>query len=67
MIPACERFWTDALKKAEKVQGSDAAERVREAGDRAMHKCFAERAKSESFFSAAARQAEDFLGRLPSQ
>jgi len=67
MIPACEQLWTAALKKAEKVQGSDAAERVREAGDRALHKCFAERAKKESFFSAAMRQAQDFLGRLPSQ
>jgi hypothetical protein len=67
MIPACERLWTEALNKAEKLQGSDAAERVREAGDRAMHKCFAERAKQESFFSAATRQAQDFLGRLPSR
>src|SRR5262249_8383469 len=67
MIPACEQLWTVALKKAEKMQGSDAQERVREGGDRALHRCFADRAKKESFFSAATRQAQDFLGRLPSQ
>ena len=67
MIPACERLWTDALTKAEKMQGTDAAERVREAGDRALHACFAERAKKESFFPAATRQAQDFLKLLPSQ
>jgi hypothetical protein len=67
MIPACEQLWTAALKKAEKMQNSDAGERVREAGDRALHTCFAERAKKESFFPAATRQAQDFLSRLPSQ
>ena len=56
-----------ALKKAETMSGSDAQERVREQGDKASRACFAERAKQETFFSAATRQAQDFLGRLPSQ
>jgi len=66
-LPACDQLWNAALKKAEKMQGSDAQERVREEGDKAARACFAERAKKETFFSAGIRQAQDFLGRLPSQ
>jgi hypothetical protein len=44
-----------------------AQERVHQDGDKAFRACFAERAKKETFFQAATRQAQDFLSRLPSQ
>jgi hypothetical protein len=67
LTSACLRLWKDAEKKAAKIADSDRAERMRAGGDRAFHVCFTERAKQESFFQPATRQAQDILDTLTSR
>src|SRR5262249_47518139 len=65
LIPACEQISQAAMTKTDKAFDSDQTastksdapldreEAIRQAGDHAFRKCFAERAKKENFFLAA--------------
>jgi hypothetical protein len=77
MMPACEKLFKDADAKADKMVAdnekskakSDEAigeesERVREQGDEAMRKCFAERVKTDPVFARLTTQAQDFVDAL---
>jgi hypothetical protein len=76
MMPACEKLFKDADAKADKMIADDEkaksknekiveeAERVRDQGDEAMRKCFAERVKSDPAFARLTKQAQDFVDTL---
>ncbi len=42
-------------------------ERLEEKGDAAFHRCFAQRAKDQSFFPALTRQAQALVDRQPAR
>jgi len=76
-LPACDAVRRDYDGKAQKAyeayQASNLQDdklfeqhtKLREQGDAAYRRCFAERAKAEKFFAALTRQAEAMLDRLP--
>jgi hypothetical protein len=76
MMPPCEKLFKDADARADKMvednersgnkseSVGDEAERVREQGDEAMRKCFAERVKSDPTFVRLTKQAQDFVDAL---
>jgi hypothetical protein len=76
MMAPCEKLLKDASAKAEKMyeaiekspnqQGSvvDDVDRLREQGDEAMRKCFAQRVKSDPAFARLTKQAQDFVDAL---
>jgi hypothetical protein len=69
----CEKLFRDADAKADRIARSkndgiaEGAERVREQGDAAMRKCFAERVKSNPAFPKLTKQAQDFIDMLPAK
>lgn len=70
IMPACEKLSRDADAKANRMarskddKVSNAAEGVREQGDEAMRKCFAEQVKSNPAFTKLTKQAQDFVDML---
>jgi hypothetical protein len=76
MMPPCEKLFKDADAKADRMVEDneksktknenvvDEAERVREQGDEAMRKCFAERVKTDPAFARATKQAQEFVDAL---
>jgi hypothetical protein len=46
---------------------SEQSTRLEEEGDAAFHRCFAQRAKSQSYFAALTRQAQALVDRLPAR
>jgi hypothetical protein len=76
MMPPCEKLFKDAAIKAEKMyeaiekspnqQGTivDDVDRLRERGDQAMRKCFAQRVKSDPAFAKLTKQAQDYVDAL---
>jgi hypothetical protein len=76
MMAPCEKLLKDASAKAEKMyeviekspnqQGSvvDDVDRLREKGDEAMRKCFAQRVKSDPAFAKLTKQAQEFIDAL---
>jgi vacuolar-type H+-ATPase subunit H len=75
---ACVKLFKDAEKKADKIINdnekaaskrddevvSDEAERMREQGDEAMRKCFAQNLKSSPAFAKLTKQAQDIVDTL---
>jgi hypothetical protein len=76
MIPACNAVWQAAVKKWEEALGSERASDVQDdarpdkaaaienAGDKAFHRCFAEKAKNAEFYAALKRQAQGLADRV---
>jgi hypothetical protein len=76
MMAPCEKLLKDAAAKAEKMyeviekspnqQGSvaDDVDRLREQGDEAMRKCFAQRVKSDPAFAKVTKQAQELVDAL---
>jgi hypothetical protein len=76
MMAPCEKLFKDAVVKAEKMyeaiekspnqQGGvvDDVDRMREQGDEAMRKCFAQRVKSDPAFAKVTKQAQEFVDAL---
>lgn len=76
LMPACEKLVKDADAKANRMFEADAKaanksetvidemERVREAGDGAMRKCFATRVKSDPAFARLTKQAQEIVEGL---
>ena len=62
-IPACVELWDEALRKAE----TNPDEKIRDEGDAAFHRCFAERAPREKGFADLVRQAQAIADALPNQ
>jgi hypothetical protein len=60
-IPPCVELWNKALRKAE----TNPDDKIRDEGDAAFHRCFAERAPQEKGFPDLVRQAQAMA--LPSQ
>jgi hypothetical protein len=78
-IPACDKIWRESETKAEKAYSAysssdpkddklfDKYTQMREAGDAAFHRCFAERVKNEGSFTALIKEAQALINLLPSQ
>lgn len=76
MMPPCEKLTKDAEVKADRMLEAnekspdrkesvvDEADRVREAGDEAMRKCFAERVRSDPAFARLTKQAQEIVDAL---
>jgi len=76
MMPPCEKIFKDAVAKADKLYETrdrsaepkesvtDAAEGIREKGDEAMRKCFAQRMKSDPAFAKLTKQAQEYVDAL---
>lgn len=76
MMPACAKLLKDAEAKADKMVADDEksktrnenigdeADKVRDQGDEAMRKCFAEKVKSDPAFAKLTKQAQDFVDTL---
>ena len=76
MMAPCEKLFKDASAKADKMfeanQKSpnkkesivDEVEQLREQGDEAMRKCFAQRVKSDPAFAKLTKQAQEFVDAL---
>jgi len=76
MMPPCARLLKDAEANADKMVADneksktpndnigDEAEKVRNQGDEAMRKCFAERVKSNPEFARLTKRAQDFIDAL---
>jgi hypothetical protein len=73
-IAACGEIWRQAEKAAQARGGGAGAgssddnrsdETIRQEGDAAFHRCFAQRAKSQGFFAALVKQAQALVDRLP--
>ena len=76
MMPPCEKIFKDAVAKADKLYETrdrsaepkesvtDAAEGIREKGDEAMRKCFAQRVKSDPAFAKLTKQAQEYVDAL---
>jgi hypothetical protein len=76
MMPPCAKLLKDAEAKADKMVADneksktpndnvgDEAEKLRDQGDEAMRKCFAERVKSNPEFARLTKQAQDFIDGL---
>ncbi len=76
LMAACEKLLKDAEAKANRMfeanekaankseTVTDEMERVREAGDEAMRKCFATRVKSDPAFARLTKQAQEMVEAL---
>jgi hypothetical protein len=76
MMPPCARLLMDTEAKADKMVADneksktpsetigDEAEKLRDQGDEAMRKCFAERVKSNPEFARLTKQAQDLIDAL---
>lgn len=76
MIPACDAIWQVAVKKRDEAYESKWAAKakvgaladkpieIESAGDKAFHRCFAEKARTAGFFSALRRQAQELSERV---
>ena len=76
MMAPCEKLFKDAAARAERLYEtndksktpkenvSDVADGMREKGDEAMRKCFAQRVKTDPAFVRATRQAQDIVDAL---
>jgi hypothetical protein len=76
MIPACDAIWQAVLKKREEAYqtksaseakddaNADKAVEIENAGDKAFHRCFAEKAKNAGFYAPLQRQAQRLLARV---
>ncbi len=76
-IPACDKIWQDYDARAEKAatdyQNSDPQDEalfdkylsLRDEGDTAFHKCFAEQAKDQDFYAPLVKEAQALVDRLP--
>jgi hypothetical protein len=71
-IPACEAIWQAVVKqreqgdgqKSDKAGDADAPEEIEDAGDKAFHRCFAEKAKDAKFYAPLRRQAQALVERV---
>jgi hypothetical protein len=75
-IAACEKIWTDALARSDKLQAEyrasglkdeklfDESNRVEEEGDKDYRACFNQRAPREPFFAGLVKEAQDLVDRL---
>ena len=78
-IPVCDDAWQDSERKAEAIdlapavsehQDQSRSEKLLHARDEGAHafaRCFAERARTESFFPALVEQTKGLVQRLPSR
>jgi hypothetical protein len=73
MIPACDAIWQAAVakrnesyeRKLASKAGDDALDdEIENAGDKAFHRCFAEKAKAAEFYPALQRQAQGPADRI---
>ena len=73
MIPACDAIWQAAVaKRTESYQTKSASkagddtrdDEIENAGDKAFHRCFAEKAKAAEFYPALQRQAQGLVDRI---
>jgi hypothetical protein len=76
MMPPCEKLFKDASAKADKMFEAnekspnkkesivDEIDQLREQGDEAMRKCFAQRVKSDPAFVRLAKRAQEFVDAL---
>lgn len=76
MMAPCEKLFKDASTRADKMLEDnetsanrkesvvDEGDRIREQGDAAMRKCFAQRVKSDPAFARLTNQAQDFVDAL---
>ena len=77
-IPKCDAVWQEYEKKAEEAYGAEAqfdpndknrpdGSKVRDQGDDAYHRCFAEQAPGEKSFPALVQQAQAIADGLPAK
>lgn len=78
-MPACVAIWEDAVKNSEagyeakaaaEAKGgkpADRPEQIRDEGDAAFHRCFAESVKAESGFAKLVAQAQAIADALPAK
>ncbi|HTJ02019.1 MAG TPA: hypothetical protein VL492_04445 [Methylovirgula sp.] len=73
-LPACTAIWDAAKKKIDAHETTsdpkaanlgEEANEIREVADQAYRRCFAEKAKTASFFAAVTREAQHFIDSLP--
>jgi hypothetical protein len=76
MIPACDAIWQAVVKQrdeaydtkwAAKAKDSAVADKpveIENAGDKAFHRCFAEKARTAGFYPALRRQAQGLVDRV---
>jgi hypothetical protein len=73
MIPACDAIWQAAVakrnesyqtKSASKAGDDTPDDEIENAGDKAFHRCFAEKAKAAEFYPALQRQAQGLADRV---
>jgi hypothetical protein len=78
-MPACQEIWRESERKTAELREAYAAseprddrlfeqsKRTEEEGDAAFRRCFAQRAKGQSFFAALTKQAQALVDGLPSR
>jgi hypothetical protein len=76
-IAACEEIWKEYVRKSEEaleafresqVENPDESshfDKIRDQGDAAFHRCYAQRAKDQPFFAALIKEAQALVARLP--
>jgi hypothetical protein len=76
MFPECDAIWQAALSKRAAAYESERSSKanddaladkpvaIENAGDKAFHRCFAEKAKSAGFYAALKRQAQGLVERV---
>jgi hypothetical protein len=76
MIPACDAIWQAVVKQRDEAYDTKWAAKAKDgavadkpvaienAGDKAFHRCFAERAKTAGFYPALRRQAQGLVDRV---
>ena len=76
MIPACDTIWQAAVEKRTEAYETKSASKasddalddelteIENAGDKAFHLCFAEKAKAAEFYPALQRQAQGLVDRI---
>jgi hypothetical protein len=78
-IPACEEIWQEYVRKSEAAleayqqipienqNESSRFDKIRDEGDAAFHRCYAQRAKDQPFFAALVKEVQALVARLPTK